>query len=144
MATFSACAPQLISLLLRACNLCPASVAALSGLLGEDHSPLLRCLALGDNPGIGDDGVAVLARGLLAAPRTRLVALDLHAVGKGDRGVAALTDVIRAGRLDQLMYLALGGNDAVTDRGVSMLAQAVEDSRQRTLSSQSARDCFNK
>ena len=121
------CASQLTHLVLMRCNLCPITMATFSDLLGKDTLPMLRVLCLLHNTAIGDNGVEVLAKGLLAASRILLTELDLEDVGMDDKGPAALASVVRAGRFDRLGRLFLGCNAAVTDEGVSLLAQAVEE-----------------
>ncbi len=78
-----------------------------------------------------DDGVAVLAQGLLAAPRTSLTNLNLEYLGMGKRGMASLANVIRVGHVDRLETLCLSRNDGVGDDGFCALARAVEESGER-------------
>ncbi len=51
----------------------------------------------------------------------------------GDKGLAALASVIRAGRLEELEELYLYDNPAVTDEGVTSLAGAIQGAGQRGL-----------
>ena len=113
------------------CDLCPASVATLANLL--DAFPMIANLDLRLNRGIGDDGVAVLAQGLLAASRTRLTSLYLAEIGMGDKGLAALADVIRAGHFEELDEIYIYNNPVVTDEGVCAFARAIMGAGQRGL-----------
>ncbi len=88
---------------------------------------MLQTLNLSFNKGIGDDGLVALARGLVAAPRTRLTNPDLKDVGMGDAGMAALARAVGAKSYERLVTISFGHNKAVTDEGVCMLAQAIED-----------------
>ncbi len=121
------CASQLRRVIIWPSNLCPASLATLSDLIGKDTFPMFQALGLGHSPSIGDNGVEVLAKGLLAASRTRLTFLVLVDVGMGDKGLGALASAIRGGVLDQLGTFALDNNAALTDEGVGLLAQATKE-----------------
>ena len=125
------CAPHMTSLKFLECDLCPASVATLANLL--DAFPMIANLDLRLNRGIGDDGVAVLAQGLLAASRTRLTNLNLCRTRMGDEGLAALGSVIHAGRLEELEGLFIHENPANTDEGIDVLAQVIMGAGQRGL-----------
>lgn len=126
------CASHLTFLGIVSTELCPASMGSLSTLLTQDKLPLLRTLSLRYTE-IGDDGVAVLAEKLLAAPPTSLKEFCLENVGMGDRGLAALASMIRMGRFEGLESLKLSYNEDVTDEGICVLAQAVEDTGKRGL-----------
>ncbi len=73
------------------------------------------------------------AEGLLAASRTRLTYLHLHAVRIGNGGLAALAGVIRAGRFERLDKMVIGYNAAVTDEGLFALARAIKAAGPRGL-----------
>jgi hypothetical protein len=98
----------------------------LSGLLGMDTFPMLHHLSVAGNRGLGDDGVAVLVEGLLAAPCTRLAELSLRRCEMGDQGLAALAQVVNAGHFERLKEIDLSYNFAVTDKGVCVLARAID------------------
>jgi hypothetical protein len=120
------CAGQLMGLFLQHSNFFPASMATLSQLLGQNGFPMLERLSFGGTSGIGDDGAAVLAQGLLAASRTRLTGLKLAKVGISDEGVAAVASLVRAGCLERLQEIFLGANSAFTDQGVGVLTRAIQ------------------
>lgn len=60
------CAAQLTSLKLERCTLCPASMATLSSLVGEDRLPMLTTIGFDRDALLKDGGVVALAQGLLA------------------------------------------------------------------------------
>lgn len=97
-------------------------------MLGQDAFRILEDLMLNGNFSIGDDGLSILTQGLLAAPRTRFVCVNLVNVGMGDTGLAALGDVIRARHFERLKKITLSKNTAVTDQGMSELAEVIEQS----------------
>ena len=57
------------------CNVCPAAMATFGDLLGRDTFPKLQELSF-QNSSIRDEGVALLANGLLTASRTRVKCLN--------------------------------------------------------------------
>ena len=52
--------------------------------------------------------------------------LQLHDVGMGDAGIAALASLVSRDRLEQLEHFYLSHNHAVTNRGIIALAQAID------------------
>lgn len=119
------CAAQLSTLSITRCQMCPASMTMLSKLLGQDAFPILKELRL--SHGILEDGVAALARGLLAAPCTRLAFLDMQCIEASDVDIAALASLVREGHFEGLKHFALTGMPTVTDKGIFLFAKAVED-----------------
>lgn len=79
-----------------------------------------------------DDIAVALGQGLHAASRTRLRELTLWDGNLGDRGMAALAGLVRVGRFERLKTLDLSFND-MTDKGMRLLAFAVEESGKRGL-----------
>lgn len=127
------CASRLTCLNISRSNLCPKAMAVVAALLSQDCFPMLHTLLLSTNENIRDEGVAHLARGLLDAPRTRLIRLKLGTVGMGDGGMASLAGVISEGRFERLKIICLNEelpmhySNAITDEGVGVLARAVGD-----------------
>ena len=107
-------------------NLGPEAMSQFSDLLARNAFPTLETLILRASQRLKDEGVAALAKGLLAASRTRLTHLNLSYIGMGDGGMTALASVIRAGRLERLDKILLHGNDTVTDEGLFALARAIK------------------
>lgn len=79
------------------------------------------------------NGIPIFAGGLLAASRTRLTNLNLSDVGLGSRGMAALSNVIRAGCFERLEDIDLTYTPDVTDDGVHSWTEAVEGTGERGL-----------
>lgn len=67
--------------------------------------------------------IQALCDGLLCAPRTRLVSLDLSYTQMDHVGMAKLGAVIQAGRLTLLETLHLSRNVNLTDKAVFVLAE---------------------
>lgn len=121
----ASCASQLTSLDFDVCAWCRGPMAVLSKWLGQDAFPKLETLSLCFNYDLKDDGVVNLVRGLLAAPRTRLMELLLSGVDMGDGGMGALASLVRAGCFERLKSLSVAGHSKVTDEGVCSFAQVV-------------------
>lgn len=131
----AACSLHLKSFDLIYSSLSPASMATFSNLLAQNSFPKLQVLKLYGSFGIKDEGIEYLVQGLLApACQTRLTTLSLWSVGMGDKGVIALSSLFPAGRFEQLEMMSLECNSDVTEQGVCVLEQAVQDIRKRGLS----------
>lgn len=109
-------------------SLRPVFMATFSALLGENTFPTLESLDLRKSPDIGDCGLELLVQALLKpACQTCLKELNLYDVNMGDKVMAAMASVARAGRFERLENFLFYGNADVTDEGVCALAQAMED-----------------
>jgi hypothetical protein len=106
-------------------------MAILSSLLGQNTFPKLQKLCFLYNPYGGDDYFTALTRGLLAASHTRLTSLIVQSCSAGDEGMAALAGLVRAGRFERLERIDLSLD--VTDSGVCLLAQAIQDAGEHGL-----------
>lgn len=122
----AACASQLATLAFSRTEWPPHALATFSSMLGQDAFPLLLRLDCW-NCQADDDIVVALAEGLQAAYDTRLLYLSLHHARLGDRGMAALAGVVRSGRFERLKTIDITHN-VMTDEGMHLLAQAVEES----------------
>lgn len=104
-------------------------ITKLATLLGQDIFPALKHLNVSFNEEITDAGVTSLCNGLLSAPRTRLLSLDLDYTQMGHLGMAALGAVIQAGRLTLLETLNLSRNHAMTDAAVFVSVGAIQQAK---------------
>lgn len=109
-------------------------MSTLAEMLRQDAFPALQrlclfglCYSRTSGMANGDESFGLVAKGLLDAPRTRLVELNLYEVGISNEGMTALASLVRAGRLDRLEELHLGQNVKVSDSGICALARAIDD-----------------
>ena len=68
-----------------------------------------------------------LTGGLLKATQTFLTKLDLSNGRFGDEGMAALASLVYQGRMAQLIELHIYGKRYITDRGLIVLARAIDE-----------------
>lgn len=106
--------------------ICGGEAQALADGLSRDAFPALQILYFHGNPDITDVGVVALAEALSKTTQTFLTDFQLHDVGMGDEGIAALASLISWDRLEQLEHFYLSHNHAVTNRGILALAQAMD------------------
>ena len=125
----AACAPHLECLKLQECNIGGQGIGKLAEHLAQDKFPALKHLNVGKCVTIADTGIAALCDGLLCAPRTRLVSLDLSYTQMDHVGMAKLGAVIQAGRLTLLETLHLSRNVNLTDKAVFVLAEAIQQAK---------------
>jgi hypothetical protein len=70
-------------------------------------------------------GVVALAEALLETKQTSLTKLVLKDVGMGDEGITALASFESQGRMEELEDLNISKNEAVTGKGIIVLARAI-------------------
>ncbi len=108
----------------------PATMATFADFIGKDKFPMLDKLSLTESSNLC---MNTLCKGLLAASHTPLTWLELTDVDMDDSGMAALASVVRGGGFPHLHTLDISHNEEVTDKGLSTLAQAVEETGERGL-----------
>lgn len=120
------CAPQLTYLGFTKMGMTHKSMSTLSMLLAKDTFPKLEALSPFSNIDIGDAGVVSLSLGLLEPPQTRLKELRLSEVGMGDGGMAAIANIIRAGRFEGSEGPVVGWNTNMTNEGMCAFVLVVQ------------------
>ncbi len=126
----STCATQLTLLEIRSDTFDGASVESLSAHLGKDAFPNLLSLKF-ESRDYSVDHFDILAQGLLASSRTRLTQLDVSEFVMGDKGMAALGNVIGAGRFDGLESLRIRDAMKWSDETALGLARALDHAGER-------------
>lgn len=120
------CSSHMISLVLGDSSLCSVSMATFAELLDKNAFPKLQSLELKLRC-IDERGPELLVQGLLApACLTRLTQFKMCYYHMGDKEIAALANVIRAGRFDELESLFLYWGRGVTNTGLRELASVID------------------
>jgi len=117
------CAPSLRGLSLTINQFGPAGAEALAAALGRGAMPKLEEMFFGNNPQLGNPGIAVMAPVLRKCPA--LVTLSCWAAGIDDEGVVSLVDNLGKDEFKKLEELDLDYNE-VTDVGCAKLVSAIK------------------
>ena len=117
------CAPSLRGLSLISNQFGPAGAEALAAALGRGAMPKLEQMFFGNNPQLGNQGIAVMAPALRKCPA--LMTLSCWAAGIDDEGVVSLVDNLGKDDFKTLEELDLDYND-VTDVGCAKLVSAIK------------------
>lgn len=119
------CTTRLKALSFKGCKVDDDGMRAFADLLSQDGFSALKSLYFTYNWGISDIGAVALANALSNATRTFWTHLSLDCMNIGDEGIVALASLVEQDRFKQLKYINLSVNEAITDRSLILLAEAI-------------------